>query len=231
MVWIAALALAAMDAQLMPRNKLSCDLASFIGGGSSSEGNLDSLDGLNLGCNVVLYDQGTWTIGPRVEFAEQRWSVFKTNNDATTLISYQARTVGLGLYGDYSLSKVWRLGYTFNFGMGQGSQQQNLSTATSSLNLRYSAMAQRDFRHEFTVSRQVNSRLALLAGLQFNSAQQSWDANAGTLAQENVAAGNKLTLTSGTSSELEQSLKQSSSYQVISIKLGVQMNFDASPLP
>gem|GEM_PF-5895357 len=215
----------------MPRNKVSCDLASFIGGGSSSEGNLDSLDGLNLACNVVLYDRGTWTIGPRVEFAEQRWSVFKTTHDATNLISYQARTVGLGLHADYSLSPSWRLGYTFNFAMGQGSQEQNISTARSSQSLRYSAMAQRDLRHEFTVSRQVNSRMALLAGLQFNSAQQSWDASAGTLAQENVAAGNKLTLTSGTSSELEQSLKQSSSYKAMSIKLGVQMNFDASPIP
>lgn len=223
MVWIAALALAALNTQVSQKNEVSCDLAPFIGGGSSSEGSLDSLTGVGLGCNVVLYDGGAWALSPRVEFAEQRWSVFREDASATYLNSYQARTLGLGLNVDYDLTEQWKLAYTLGFSMGQGEQDRNISTASSAQNLHLSGMSQRSLRHEFSVSRRVNERLSFLAAVQWDSAQQSWDAAAGRLEREDVAPGNKLTLTSGTGADIEGLVPQSADYQALSFKIGVQM--------
>lgn len=223
MVWIAALALAALNTQVSQRNEVSCDLAPFVGGGSSSEGDLDSLSGVGLGCNVVLFDGGAWTLGPRVDFTEQRWTVFRDEEGATFYNSYQARTLGLGLNVDYDLTEQWKLAYTLGFSMGQGSQDQNISTPNSAQNLHLSGMSQRSLRHEFMVTRRVNERLSFLAGVQWDSAQQSWDAAAGRLEREDVAPGNKLTLTSGTGADLEGEVPQSSDYQAFSFKIGVQM--------
>ncbi len=223
MVWMAALALAALNTQVSQRNEVSCDLAPFVGGGSSSEGDLDSLSGVGLGCNVVLYDGGEWTLGPRVDFMEQRWTVFQDVEGATYFNSYQARTLGLGLNLDYNLTEQWKLAYTLGFSMGQGAQDQNISTATSTQNLHLSGMSQRALRHEFLVTRRMNERLSFLAGVQFDSAQQTWDAAVGRLDREDVAPGNKLTLTSGTGADLEGVVPQSSDYKALSFKVGVQM--------
>ncbi len=223
MVWIAALALAALNTQVSQKNEVSCDLAPFVGSGSSSEGTLDSLSGLGLGCQVVLYDGGGWTLGPRVDLNEQRWTVFRDIDGSTYFNSYQARTLGLGLNVDYALTEQWNVGYIATFSMGQGSQDQNISTPNSTQNLHISGMSQRAMRHEFLVQRRWSERLSFLAGVQWDAAQQNWDAAAGRLDRQNVAPGNKLTLTSGTGADLEENLKQSSDYQAVSFKIGVQM--------
>jgi hypothetical protein len=223
MVWIAALALAALNTQVSQRNEISCDLAPFVGGGSSSEGDLDSLNGIGLGCNVVLYDGGAWTLGPRVDFIEQRWSVFRDEEGTTYFNSYQARTLGLGLNIDYNITEQWNLAYTLGFSMGQGEQDQNISTPSSTQNLHLTGMSQRALRHEFLVTRRMNERLSFLAGVQWDNAQQSWDAAAGRLEREDVAPGNKLTLTSGTGADIEGRVPQSADYQALSFKIGVQM--------
>jgi len=223
MVWITALALAALNTQATQKNEVSCDLAPFVGGGTSSEGSLDSLNGIGLGCQVVLYDGGSWTIGPRVDFAEQRWTVFRDGKDATYFNSYQARTLGLGLNLDYALSGPWQLGYTLTFAMGQGFQDQNISTPNSTQNLHLTGMSQRSLRHEFLVSRSMNERLSFLAAVQWDNAQQNWDAASGGLELQNVAPGNQLTLTSGSGADLDGSVAQSADYQALSFKIGVQM--------
>jgi hypothetical protein len=223
MVWIAALALAALNTQVSQRNDVSCDLAPFVGGGSSNEGSLDTMNGLGLGCNMVLYDGGAWTLGPRLDFTEQRWTVFRDEGDATYFHSYQARSLGLGFQANYDLTEQWSLGYTLGFFKGQGAQDQNISTATSTQNLHLSGMDQSSLRHEFLVSRRMNERLSFLAAVQWDNAQQSWDAAAGRLEREDVAPGNILTLTSGTGADIEGRVSQSADYQALSLKIGVQM--------
>jgi hypothetical protein len=223
MVWIAALALAALNPQVLKMHEVSCDLAPFIGGGSSSEGDLDSLNGVGLGCKLVLYDGGTWTLAPRVDIIEQRWTVFQDKEGATYFNSYQARSLGLGVNLAYDLTEQWSLAYTLGFAFGQGEQDQNISTASSAQNLHLSDMSQRAMRHEFLVTRRINERLSFLAGMQWDTAQQSWDAAAGSLEREDVAPGNKLSLTSGTGADLEGRVPQSADYQALSFKIGVQM--------
>src|SRR5689334_5929970 len=124
MVLITALALAALSTQVSRANEVSCDLAPFAGGGSSSEGSLDSLNGLGLGCSIVLLDGGSWTLGPRMDFAEQRWSVVRKIQGATRFNSYQARTLSLGVQTGWTFADTWNLGYGLSFGMGQGEQDQ-----------------------------------------------------------------------------------------------------------
>lgn len=226
MVWIVALALAALNPQIEHKNEVSCDLAPYMGGGTSSEGQLDSMSGLGLGCAVVLWGKEEWTVGPKLEISEQRWTVFQAEGEVTRFDTYQARTLNLGLQTNYILSDTWMLGYTLSFGLGQGSQEQNLSTSTSTQNLSFSGMTQRDIRHELTVVRQINGRLALTAGLQYDSAQQTWDAATGRLDQENVAPGNRLTLISGSSRDAGQQLKQSANYQSVNLLFGVRLQLN-----
>jgi hypothetical protein len=223
MVWITALALAALNTQATQRHEVSCDLAPFVGAGSSSEGRLDSLNGIGLGCAVILYDGGPWTVGPRVDFTEQRWTVFRNGEDATYFNSYQARTLGLGLNLEYALSEYWQLGYMLTFAMGQGYQDQNISTSNSTQNLHLTGMSQRALRQEFLVSRRMNQRLAIVAGVHWDQAQQTWDAMSGGLEQQNVAPGNKLTLTSGRGADINGSMPKSADYEALSFKVGVQM--------
>jgi hypothetical protein len=109
------------------------------------------------------------------------------------------------------------------FFKGQGAQDQNISTATSTQNLHLSGMDQSSLRHEFLVSRRMNERLSFLAAVQWDNAQQSWDAAAGRLEREDVAPGNILTLTSGTGADIEGRVSQSADYQALSLKIGVQM--------
>ncbi len=226
MMWIVAMALAAWDPQVEHKNEVSCDLAPYMGGGSSTEGRLDSMSGLGLGCAVVLWGKEDWTVGPKLEISEQRWTVFQSEGEVTRFDTYQARTLNLGLQTNYTLSDSWTVGYTLSFGLGQGSQQQNLSSSISTQNLAFSGMTQRDIRHELTLVRQINSRLALAAGIQFDAAEQTWDATSGRLDQENVAPGNRLTLVSGSSRDAGQELKQSARYQSVNLMFGVRLQLN-----
>jgi hypothetical protein len=223
MVWMAALALAALNTQVSQKNEISCDLAPFVGGGSSSEGKLDSLNGLGLGCHMILYDGGSWSIGPRAEFTEQRWSVFREEEGSTLFHSYQARTIGLGLHVDYDIADQWKLAYTLGFATGKGTQDRNISTPTSTQNLHLTDLTQRAMRHEILVTRSFNERLSFLAGIQWADAQQSWDASSGRLDREDVAPGNRLTLTSGSGADLQSPVPQSADYEAFSVKIGIQM--------
>jgi hypothetical protein len=229
MVFITALALVALSNQVSRANEVSCDLGPSMGGGSSSEGSLDTLNGLGLGCAVVLLDGGSWTLGPRMDFAEQRWSVVRKSGNATQFNSYQARTLSLGVQTTWAFTDDnWNLGYSLSLGMGQGEQDQNVSTSNSSQNLHLSGMSQRDLRHELSLTRRFNQRLSFLVAVQYDTAQQSWDASKGDWDREDVGAGNTLTLTSGTGPRPNAANSDDANYRAMSLKVGVQMLLNSS---
>lgn len=225
MVWITALALAALNSQVSPLYEVSCDLAPYVGGGSSSDGRLDSLSGVGLGCGIVLWNSGAFTVGPRLAFTEQRWTVFRKLDELTFYNSYQARSLGLGLDLGYRLSENWQLGYSVSYARGTGDQDQNVSSTNSAQNLHYIDVQQASLNHALTVTRRYNERLSFFAGVLFDNAQQTWDAKSGKFDLQKVAPNTALTLSSGTAAELNESLNQSANYKATSLTLGVRMRF------
>jgi hypothetical protein len=228
MMWMAALALVALSSTSERVDQVSCALAPFVGGGSSSEGPLDSMNGLNFSCDMSLFYNERWAIGPQISLTEQTWTILRIEEQASTLNSFQARSLGIGLLGRYSLASDWQLSYGLSYGRGQGSQLENVSTPTSVRDLRYANVNQLSLKHSISASHSLSKRMSVVAGLHIDSGQQRWDASTGTFRFENVAPGNRLTLTSGKSTDLDQSLKQSSNYRAFNVSIGLSLLLSGS---
>ncbi|MCX6127543.1 MAG: hypothetical protein NTX25_00595 [Proteobacteria bacterium] len=172
---------------------------------------------------MPLIQAKEWTLGPRLEFAEQHWSIYQNLGTQTQFTNFQARTLGFGLQSFYILDETWTVSYSLSYNLGNGSQDQNTSTSNSAQNLKFTQVSQRGFSHQLAFEKRLSTRLSLLTGLQFDQFRQSWDSSRGQLTEETVAPGNKLTLTSGVAKDIRQPLRDHDGYKSYSLRLGLSL--------
>jgi|GEM_PF-6396664 hypothetical protein len=207
----------------LAQTRVSCELAPAWGRGQSTLGQIDQATQLAAGCSYAFSLSPHLSLGPRLLFSDQEWTIDRTPGEAAELLSLQARSWQLGILATQSWSR-WTGLYGWSIGQGQGQLERTLSTPNSRQSATYSGLDYRSQQHEIGFRYQAKNRWSY--GLSFLRSQgrQSWSQEDGRFVGESVDQDTRLTLTSGS---LNLAAPQTTQLEFVSseIRFGVQLLF------